>query len=79
MCKHKEGDEGADDTQQRLTRPATLPALLRLLGVHQEPVSQQVAAVRAWLAGNAISPELTMSLRSNGYGLLLKAERPRSA
>jgi hypothetical protein len=28
---------------------------------------------------NTISPELTMSLRANGYGPLLKNERARSA
>ena len=62
-----------------LPKPATLPALLRLLGVHREPLTQQVAAVQAWLADNAISPELTMSPRAYGYGLLLKSERARSA
>jgi hypothetical protein len=47
--------------------------------MHREPLTQQVAGVKAWLADNAISPELTMSLRANGYGLLLRTERPRSA
>jgi hypothetical protein len=58
---------------------ATLPALLRWLGVHREPLTRQVTAVKAWLADNAISPELTMSLRANGYGLLFRSERARSA
>jgi hypothetical protein len=47
--------------------------------VHRELLTQQVTAVKAWLADNAISPELTMSLRANGYGLLLRSERARSA
>ncbi len=60
-------------------RPATLPGLLRLLGVHGEPVSVQVQEVKAWLRDNTVSPELTVSLRANGYGLLLNADRARSA
>ncbi|MDT5140586.1 MAG: hypothetical protein QOD58_4848 [Mycobacterium sp.] len=47
--------------------------------VHREPLTQQVTAVKAWLADYAISPELTMSLRANGYGLLFRSERARSA
>jgi hypothetical protein len=68
-----------DHPHDALPGLATLPALLRLLGMHREPLTQQVAGVKAWLADNAISPELTMSLRANGYGLLLRTERPRSA
>lgn len=55
--------------------PATLPALLRMLGVDREPLARQMQAVRAWLSDNITSPELDMSLRCNGYGLILRDER----
>ena len=59
--------------------PATLPALLRLLGVNREPLSHQMQAVKAWQAHNTIGPELMVSLLANGFGLLVKANRARSA
>jgi hypothetical protein len=62
-----------------LAGPTTLPALLRLLGVDHEPVTGQRDAIMAWLADNAPSPELLVSLFANGYGLLLKLRSSRRA
>lgn len=62
-----------------LPGPATLPALLRLLGMNREPLSQQIEAVKAWLAHNTVSSELMVSLLANGFGLLVKADCARSA
>lgn len=55
--------------------PTTLPSLLRMLGVDREPLARQMQVVRAWLSHNATSLELDMSLRCNGYGLILRDER----
>jgi len=60
-----------------LAGPAALPALLRLLGVDHELVTRQRDAITAWLADNAPSPELPVSLFANGYGLLLKLRSSR--
>ncbi|BBU23487.1 hypothetical protein [Mycobacterium xenopi] len=58
------------------TEPRTLPELLRLLGVNDEPVAKQWEPITAWLAENEASPELWMSLLANGYGLLLEQMVP---
>lgn len=62
---------------QGLSGPSTVPVLLRLLGVDQEPVTRQRDAITAWLADNAPSPELLVSLFANGYGLLLNLQSSR--
>jgi hypothetical protein len=52
--------------------PATLPALLRLLGVDHEPVARQWDPIMGWLDDHPASSELWVSLLANGYGLMLK-------
>jgi hypothetical protein len=52
-------------------QPRTLPVLLRKLGVEHCAVEKQKVALRAWLAKNPPRLPLRLSLRSNGYGLLL--------
>lgn len=57
---------------QALSRqPQTAAALLRLLGVPHAPVLRQRAVLADWLKQNTASFELTLSLRSNGFGILL--------
>jgi hypothetical protein len=57
-------------------QPATLPVLLRALGMNHASAAQQKVAVGDWLADNAPSPELRTSLRRNGFGLLLAQRSP---
>jgi hypothetical protein len=64
------------DHSVRSTQPRTLPELLRLLGVNDEPVAKQWEPITAWLAEHQASPELWMSLLANGYGLLLEQMVP---
>jgi hypothetical protein len=54
-----------------LSGPSKLPALLRLLKVDHEPATRQRDAITTWLADNAPSQELLVSLYANGYGLML--------
>ena len=53
------------------TYPTTAAGLLRLLGIEHEPVLQQRVALAEWLECNTPTAELQLSLRANGYGLLL--------
>lgn len=54
-----------------LDQPTTLPALLRLLGLQHASAYQHRPALTRWLEQNTPGPELRVSLRANGYGLLL--------
>jgi hypothetical protein len=54
------------------TQPTNLTALLRELGVKQVSAEKQMPALRAWLATHPANENLRVSLRSNGYGRLLK-------
>jgi hypothetical protein len=56
--------------------PTTLPALLRLLGVDQEPAARQWDSIMGWLDEHPASSELWVSLLANGYGLMLKQGIP---
>lgn len=58
-------------TRAQPRQPATVPALLRLLGIPDVPVSGHHGAIADWLEHNDPSVELRISLRANGYGLLL--------
>lgn len=62
----------AIDHTTEFAEPTTLPALLRLLGVSDEPVGKQWFPIMDWLAGHRLSPRLWMSLLANGYGLQLE-------
>jgi hypothetical protein len=57
-------------------QPRTVPALLRLLGVSDRPVTEQWLAISEWLAENTPSAELRCSLRANGYGPILIGRGP---
>lgn len=62
-------------TQVHPSQPTTVPALLRLLGVPDVPVQFHQAILANWLEHNSPGLELRISLRANGYGLLLPAPR----
>lgn len=51
--------------------PRTLPQLLRHLGVADEPVTRQQVVIASWLAEHRPTAQLRLSIRMNGYGLLL--------
>ena len=53
-------------------QPATVCGLLRELGISQSCVEKQKAALRTWLVIHEAQRPLRISLRENGYGLLLK-------
>jgi hypothetical protein len=52
--------------------PTSLPALLRELGLSHSSVEKQKVVLRHWLFVNTPPRSLRISLRENGYGLLLK-------
>lgn len=53
--------------------PSTMPALMRMLGISSESARHQHEALKRWLSSNTPHPVLRISLRQNGYGLLLDA------
>jgi len=59
-----------------LAQPRTLPQLLRMLGVNDEPISGQWHPIMAWLEHNGASRELWMSLLATGHGLHLDMDMP---
>ncbi|HTQ16516.1 hypothetical protein [Mycobacterium sp.] len=52
-------------------QPTTTAGLLRQLGVQHRSVNQHRAAIAEWLRHNTASAELKLSLRADGFGLLL--------
>jgi hypothetical protein len=52
-------------------QPTTVPGLLRLLHTNDSSVEKQKVALREWLMDNNPGSSLRISLRRNGYGLLL--------
>jgi hypothetical protein len=54
------------------TQPATLSTLLRELGMSHTCVGKQWGALHTWLMIHEAQRPLRISLRENGYGLLLK-------
>jgi hypothetical protein len=52
-------------------QPATASALLRILGIENTPVARQKPALHAWLIENPPTRELDISLRRNGYGMVI--------
>lgn len=54
------------------TQPATVSALLRELGMSHACVEKQKAALVTWLMIHDAGRPLRISLRENGFGLLLK-------
>jgi len=55
-----------------VSQPATLCALLRELGMSHACVEKQKVALRTWLMIHEAQRPLRISLRENGYGLLLR-------
>jgi hypothetical protein len=53
--------------------PSTMPALMRMLGLSTASARHQHEALKQWLASNTPHLVLRISLRQNGYGLLLDA------
>ena len=51
--------------------PATASALNRMLGIEGLSIYRQKPVLHDWLIENPPSPELRISLRRNGYGLIL--------
>jgi hypothetical protein len=58
--------------------PTTTPNLLRVLGTNEASVSHQRESIRHWLTENPppVRP-LMLSLRANGYGILLAPVKRR--
>jgi hypothetical protein len=54
------------------TQPATVSTLLRQLGMSHACVEKQRVALATWLMIHEPAKPLRLSLRENGYGLLLK-------
>jgi hypothetical protein len=54
------------------TQPATASILLRELGMSYACVEKQRVALGTWLMIHEAARPLRISLRENGYGLLLK-------
>lgn len=64
------GAEAHDGAQNP---PTTMPALLRILGIATASARHQSEALQRWLTSNTPDHALRISLRQNGYGLLLNA------
>ena len=63
--------------EQRPPQPETVTALLRRLHVENASAMRQVDALRAWLRDNIPSTALRVSMRRNGYGILLDQQYGR--
>lgn len=50
---------------------STVSTLLRSLHMNTAPASAQKVALHAWLSEHPPGPELRVSLRRNGFGMLL--------
>ena len=61
-----------------LAQPESVPALLRQLGLSAASVIQQADALRAWLSHNVPTRQLRISMRQNGYGILLDRQFGRT-
>jgi hypothetical protein len=59
------------DVEQRPAQPETVAALLRQLHVENASATREVVALRAWLRDNIPNAALRVSMRRNGYGILL--------
>lgn len=64
-------------TLERSGQPTTTAALLRQLGVAHGCANQHRAAIAEWLQHNTASAELKLSLRANGFGLMLPRPEAR--
>ena len=69
------GPQGAPHPPQYPSHPdpSTMPALMRMLGVSTASARHQHEALKRWLSSNTPHSVLRISLRQNGYGLLLDA------
>lgn len=56
-------------------QPTTAAALLRLLGVSDACALRQRTVLAEWLEHNTAGPELKLSIRANGYGIILPPVR----
>jgi hypothetical protein len=58
-------------TDARPSQPESVPALLRQLGLPAASVTKQADCLRAWLNDNIPTRQFRISMRQNGYGILL--------
>ncbi|MBV9090385.1 MAG: hypothetical protein JO044_10865 [Mycobacteriaceae bacterium] len=63
---------GAANQQGAPGPAATVSALLRSLHINHNSAEAQRVALRRWLIDHTPSKALRISLRSNGYGVLLR-------
>ena len=63
---------GSTAMPEDATQPATVCALLRELGMSHACVEKQKVALRTWLMIHEAPRQLRISLRENGFGLILK-------
>jgi hypothetical protein len=56
-------------------QPTSMARLVRLLGVQRASAQEQQTVLAEWLERNTPTAELKLSMRANGYGVLLP--RPR--
>jgi hypothetical protein len=65
---------GGGDVMGHSGEPTTLVALLRMLDIKHASLPHQHRVIQAWLDENPPNTELKISLRRNGYGLLLRKD-----
>ena len=68
---HQYGVRTLGHTGPGLAQPESVPALLRQLGLSAASIIRQADALRAWLSHNVPTRQLRISMRQNGYGILL--------
>jgi len=61
------------------TQPATVSTLLRELGMSHACVEKQKVALETWLMIHRARRPLRISMRENGYGLLLRVTDEKRA
>jgi hypothetical protein len=60
---------------QDSSSPATVPILLRALHMNTASAQTQLTVLKAWLQDHEPSQPLRLSLRENGFGVLLGSSR----
>ena len=63
--------EHSDQAGAMAVQPETVATLLRQLGVHKASGVQEADALRDWVCDNVPNKALRVSMRRNGYGLVL--------
>jgi hypothetical protein len=71
--------ERSAHVEQGPAQPETVAALPRKLHVDKASAMREVDALRAWLRDNIPNTALRVSIRRNGYGILLDQQFGRLA